>query len=172
MQQRSVLDWATQYVAKSLSVIPVKVDGSKAPALRGWTEYQTRLPTATELDQWFGADQHGIGIVCGPASGHLVVLDFECRNGVSAYDQWKQSLPSELIRELVHCPVVVTPSGGRHVWVRLPLSVPGGKLAKYASGSCKIEVRGLGHQVLAPGCPLACHKSGEPYKFENEGWLT
>jgi hypothetical protein len=129
------------------------------------------LPTDDELVAWFGGEDVGIGVVPGPASGNLVVLDFECKGGLSAYAEWISGLPPELTEWIKTCPVVSTPSGGRHVWVRLASPQPGGHLARYASGAVKVEVRGEGHQVLAPGCPPACHKSGLTYEFENRGWL-
>jgi hypothetical protein len=50
-------------------------------------------------------------------------------------------------------------------------AAPGGKLARYAKGTTKVEIRGQGHQVLAPGCPPACHSSGLTYEFESRGWM-
>jgi hypothetical protein len=168
----TVLDYARKYVAAGLSVIPVRADGSKAPKVAGWREFSNRLPTDAELVAWFGGpDPVGIGVVPGPASGNLVVLDFECKGGMPAYAEWRASLSPELAEALAECPVVRTPSGGRHVWVRLAAPCGGGRLARYSKGTTKIEVRGEGHQVLAPGCPPQCHKSGLTYEFENAGWL-
>jgi hypothetical protein len=160
------------YVGAGLSVIPVKADGSKAPRLTGWREYSTRLPTDAELVEWFGRLPAGVGVVPGPASGNLVVLDFECKGGVPAFAEWLAGLDPALAAYLPACPIVRTPSGGRHVWVRLAAAVPGGRLARYAKGATKVEVRGEGHQVLAPGCPPECHRTGQTYEFESWGWLS
>ena len=74
----SVLDIATRYVELGFSVIPVRCDGTKAPLLPGWREFSERRPTGEELLHWFGnGTVAGIGIPCGPASGHMAVLDFE-----------------------------------------------------------------------------------------------
>jgi hypothetical protein len=164
-----LLDIARWYVANGLSVIPVKADGSKAPLLQGWRKYSAEVPDDATLTQWYGdpAKIVGIGVPCGPASGNLVVLDFEC-DKESAYTEWVKRLPDEL-RELASTiPTVTTPSGGKHLWVRLAEPQPGGKLARYAGGKTKIEVRGEGHHVLAPGCPLECHKSGKPYEWDRD----
>lgn len=163
---------ARAYIAAGVSVIPVKCDGSKAPRFSGWRQYSDRLPTDTELLEWFSTNEVGIGVVPGPASGNLTVLDFEFKAGASAYVEWFGRLVPDLQQALLRCPTVRTPSGGRHVWVRLPDVQPGGKLARYSNGTTKVEVRGHGHQVLAPGCPLKCHSSGNPYVFENMGWLS
>ncbi len=168
----TVLEWARRYVSAGLSVIPVRADGSKAPALPDWRQFTDRLPTEAELVEWFGGErEYGIGVVPEPASGNLAVLDFECRDGVSAFDLWKKQLSTAEAELLDSCPVVVTPSGGRHVWVRLPEPHRGGFLARNESGMVMVEIRGQGNQVLAPGCPAKCHKTGKEYTFETTGWL-
>ena len=169
----TVLDWARRYVRHGLSVIPVRADGSKAPLMSGWRQYTDRMPTPDELDRWFGDTSRvvGIGVVPGPASGNLVVLDFEYKDR-PAFGEWLEGLDPRLAAHLATCPLVRTPSGGRHLWVRLAEPSAGTRLARYVSGKTKAEVRGAGHQVLAPGCPPECHKSGQPYVFECEGWVA
>ena len=164
----SVLEIARYYVSQGLSVIPVKADGSKSPAITGWRTYSNKIADEKQLAEWFsGPGLVGIGVVPGPASGNLVVLDFE-HAGESAYVEWIQRLPDmpDNLRELANTlPTVSTPTGGRHIWIRLSDPQPGGKLARYANGKTKIEIRGEGHQVLAPGCPAECHATGNLY-----GW--
>jgi len=170
---------ARAYVANGISVIPVKADGSKAPLLKDWRQYSERMPTDEELVTWFDRPKPpGIGIVPGPASGNLVVLDFEHRAGESAYTEFMLKIKETPLFSIVYSsPVVRTPSGGRHVWVRLPEPTAGGVLARYRAKTAKdakvkAEIRGAGHQCLAPGCPASCHKSGQPYTFESKGWLS
>ncbi len=165
------LDVARFYVRRGLSVIPIKTDGTKAPKLTGWREFSKRRPTDEELAVWF-AGPAGIGVVPGPASGNLVVLDFESKLGRPAFPEWIARLSPALTALVPTFPIVRTPSGGRHVWVRLPDAEAGGRVCRYADGSTKIEVRGEGHQILAPGCPPECHPSGSPYVFESLGWLA
>ena len=168
----SVFEWASRYVREGLSVIPVRADGSKAPAFQDWRQFTDRIASADELSKWFECGkEYGIGVVPGPASGNLAVLDFEVRNGIAAFDRWKAGLSDKQMSLLAACPVIVTPSGGRHVWVRGHIPHKGGVLAKDAAGMVLIEVRGTGQQVLAPGCPPKCHRSGNPYTFESYGWL-
>ena len=164
----AVLDVARRYLAAGLSVIPVRPDGSKAPAFPGWREFARRPPTDIEVRKWYTASYYGIGVVCGPASGNLIVLDFEADD---AYRRWRSLLSPELSALLVSCPVVVTPRGGRHVWVRLRDPRPGGVFARRPDKTTLIEIRGEGHQVVAPGSPAACHPSGREYVFESAGWL-
>jgi hypothetical protein len=167
----SVLEWARRYVAAGLSVIPVRRGGSKAPVYAGWREYSDRLPTDDELVAWFKDGKHGIGVPGGKASGNLAVMDFEFKAGVDGFARWSAALSVTLSGMAEGCPVILTPSGGRHIYVRLPEPVPGGVLAKTESGLTLIEVRGAGNFVVAPGSPADCHESGKPYTFEKMGWL-
>lgn len=67
------LDWAIEYMDNGYSVIPLIVR-SKKPSIP-WKEYQTRKPSYEEIGQWWGLHpQSNLGIVCGRASG-LVVID-------------------------------------------------------------------------------------------------
>jgi hypothetical protein len=165
----AVLAAARRYVAAGLSVIPVRLDGSKAPALDGWREFSERRPTAAELVDWFAEPvRHGIGIPGGPASGNLIVFDFEARR---AFDRWGQSLCPMDRAGLCGSPVVFTPSNGVHVYVRTVEPVRGAKYARTAAGKCLIETRGNGHQVVAPGSPTCCHLAGRPYILARPGWI-
>lgn len=163
----SLLDTARWYVANGFSVIPVKADGSKAPLAAGWRKYTETPPDDATLVDWFGPGQKrlvGIGIPPGPASGNMVVLDFECHKE-NSYFEWLKRLPARLADLARAIPTVITPSGGRHLWVRLADPQPGGVLARYAGRRTKIEIRGEGHQVLAPGCPAECHATGRLYEW-------
>jgi len=168
----TVLDWARRYVAAGLSVIPVRRGGGKAPAFAGWRDYSDRLATDDELAGWFTGDRYGIGITGGRASGNLAVIDFEFKGGMDGWAVWKSDLSVRLTGLAAGCPTVLTPSGGRHVYVRLSEQAPGGVLARTEGGLTLIEVRGDGNFVVAPGSPADCHKTNTPYTFESMGWLT
>lgn len=170
-----VIETARSYLAAGLSVIPVRADGSKAPVEREWDKYAEMIAGERELQRWFGGGKLlGIGIAGGKASGNLAVLDFETTD---AYIDWRRTVPADTIDALSECPVVRTPSGGYHVWVRLTECTAGTVLARRpdpddaTKGKVLIEVRGDGHQVLAPGCPAECHKTGKLYEFVDRGWL-
>lgn len=160
---------AREYVERGLSPIPIRTDGSKRPVYDGWNTYGKRCATEEELAGWFGNGKIvGVGIACGPASGNLIVLDIE---STPAWEAWRACLDASTTDFLDLCPIVITPRGGRHVWCRVPEPIHGTKLAQHADKSVKIETRGCGHQVLAPGCPANCHPSGKIYIFEQRGWL-
>src|SRR3712207_2168124 len=73
----NTLQYAESYVEAGLSVIPLKLDGTKAVALPSWAQYQTERATESDLLTWFGKNPKGIGIVGGPVSGNLEVIDFD-----------------------------------------------------------------------------------------------
>lgn len=170
-----LLETARAYLRAGLSVIPVRADGSKAPVEAKWDRYAEKPAAERDLQRWFdGRQLRGIGICGGKASGNLAVLDFETTD---AYIDWRRVVPADTVDALSACPVVRTPSGGYHVWVRLTEALAGTVLARRPDpddptrGKTLIEVRGDGHQVLAPGCPAECHKTGKLYEFVDRGWL-
>src|SRR5262245_29665642 len=62
---KSALAAGRAYLRGGLSVIPVRPDGSKAPAISSWGEYQTRLPTEDEVRHWWGGKTlAGIAVIC------------------------------------------------------------------------------------------------------------
>src|SRR5262245_19640591 len=109
----TILEAAAQYTRAGLSVIPIRADGSKRPALPTWKEFQQRLATEDELARWFGGqDEVGIAVLGGDG---LEILDFD-RPGL--FEQF-QELVEELAPGLVgRLPRVETPSGGVHVYYR------------------------------------------------------
>jgi hypothetical protein len=160
---------ALAYRALGISTFPVKADGSKEPAFSGWREYAERLPEAAELQRRFrkpGA--FGIGIAGGIASGNLAVLDFETRRGFS---EWGGRLSADDRSHLTRSPVIASPRGGAHVYVRTAEPVKGCKLARTAAGETLIEIRGSQHYVVGPGSPWTCHPSGRPWRILRPGWL-
>lgn len=161
---------ACKYVDAGFSVIPIKPDGSKEPALSSWNLYkdpdpkkkvkqESRKPTCKELHQWFWNTRHGIGIVGGIISGGLEIIDFD---DASLFDPWFAALPTGLSSKLT---VVKTP-GGWHVYYRCDEIGGNTKIAMDPDGKKQtlIETRASGGMVLAPGCPPWCHPSGKTYK--------
>jgi putative DNA primase/helicase len=163
---------AHAYVAGGLSVLPVRADGSKAPALPAWTEYQKRLPVEQELHRWFDDGRLGIGVVAGKVSGHLEHLDFDADSDV-VFPAWVELVEAEapgLVDRLSTRTTPRTPAG-YHVSYRCPeVEIPGNsKLAGRPNPDepgkvlCLVETRGEGGYVLVPGSPAACHPSGGCY---------
>lgn len=162
------LQAAQAYTQAGLCVIPIKVDGTKSPALPEWTTFKSRLPTDEENQQFFGSSEVGVAVICGKVSGNLETLDFETTD---IYEQWKDlvsNVQPNLMNKLV---ITATPgkygAPGRHVRYRVDgMDVPGNmKLAMSATGKdCLIETRGEGGYALAPGSALKAHHTGKDYK--------
>ena len=73
----NVLEAALAYLRAGLGVLPVRPDGSKAPALPRGHPWLRRRATEADLRRWFAPGRNGIGIACGAVSGNLETLDFE-----------------------------------------------------------------------------------------------
>jgi hypothetical protein len=158
---------ATGYLAAGLSIIPIRADGSKAPALSSWKRYQSQPPSPAEVRRWFAGGK-GVAVIGGGVSGGLEILDFETKD---AFDRWWQIVAGERGLLPNRLPVIKTPgrdpSGGRHVYYRCAALSGNTKLAQADDGGkpkTLIETRGEGGYVLAPGCPAACHPTGRLYE--------
>jgi len=146
---------ATEYRDAEISVIPLRLDGSKAPAVPRWKTYQTQIATDAELDQWFARPQ-GIGLVCGVISGGLEVIDFD--DG-SLFKPWRQMV-KPIVEQL---PVVETGGGGWHLLYRCEVISGNQKIAMSAKHETLIETRGEGGYIVGEGSPCSVHASGLPY---------
>ena len=167
---REVLRIALDYRSAGLSVIPVKTDGSKAPALSSWTAFMVSLASESRIRSWFSkANPPGIGIACGKASSNLELLDFDAEAD-RVFAQWKALVDAEepgLVDRLTR---IRTAGGGFHVPYRVQGEpVPGSlKLAldpaRPTDDQTLIETRGQGGMFVAPGSPPAVHETRKPYR--------
>lgn len=159
-------EMAARLVAAHISVIPVKLDGSKIPD-QEWKIYQQRLATPGELQQWFGGHRpKGLGIVAGSVSQNLEVIDFD---DLTLAEPWKELIDLEcpgLTQRLV---LIVTPRPGLQFWYRCEEPVSGNQKLAQRRESAKlvtlIETRGEGGYAVAPGSPPAVHENGVAYKI-------
>lgn len=144
-----------------LSIVPIKTDGSKQPAVTTWKPYTERRPSMEELEGWFSGAQRGIAIVCGQIS-QLEVFDFDDR---LAFDAWRDLVDSNRPGFLDNVPIVDSPKGV-HVYLRRRKPNRNQKLARRpgpdrgkpkVGASVLIETRGEGGYIVAPGSPPECH---------------
>ena len=176
------LHQAQALVAAGISVIPIRRDGSKAPAIRSWKPYQQRRAHSEELEGWFGSESPpGLAVVCGAASHNIKCLDIDDAGVAARYTAELARIDPELFGRLVR---VATPSGGCHFWFRCAGPVPGNeRLAcrlptdeerranPRAGAVVQIETRGEGGYALIPGCPADCHPTGNEYRYLGEATL-
>jgi len=157
------LSIAMRYTAAGLAVIPVRADGSKAPALKEWTSFRQRLPTEAELARWFGNGvKRGVAVVCGAVSGNFAVLDFDS-DGVFAvfHDLVVEHDLQELVGRL---PCAKTPNGF-HLYLRTPEPLRTEVLARDENGGVLVEIRGEGSYAIVPPSPAEVHPDQKPYKM-------
>ncbi len=171
----SILSIAEKYLECGLSIIPIKLDGSKAPAVK-WEIYQLKQATPEMLHSLFGKSARGIAIVCGAVSGNLEVIDIESWDVARAWAEEVQKRGGSELR--ARCVAVRAPRGGAHVYYRCDVIEGNQKLAQEwveftdeKTGEVKrkpstlIETRGEGGYVIAPGSPAEAHPSGKLYEF-------
>ena len=145
---------ALAYHNAGLCVIPL--DG-KRPALSSWKQYQKERPTELDIRRWAREEALGnLGIVCGPVSDNVVVLDFD---GLGAYAAFATIFP-----DLAESFTVATGSGkGKHVYLRgaaLPATT---RVLDTPLGH--IELRSSGTYVAAP--PSIHSVTNQRYVVEN-----
>ena len=174
---QSVYDIAVALVRAGISVVPIKPDGSKAPAVT-WQEYQRRLPNDNELAMWFKGRVRGLAAIGGSVSGGLECIDFD---EPGLFDEYAAALDRTHPDLLSRCVVVKTPSVGAHVWYRAPQVAGNQKLAMRpptdqervefpdARSYTRIETRGAGGYAIIPGSPPSCHPFGMPYEYTDTG---
>jgi putative DNA primase/helicase len=182
----TTLETARGYVAAGFSVVPIRKDGSKAPASEvlpcfwneavgqhyaTWKPFTERLATPGELTAWYGrGEPWGIGLISGAVSGCLEQLDFD-REATDIFPAWCALVEEERPGLIARLSIVRTPRqpAGYHVRYRCPdEDIPGNtKLAidPGAPGDDRvlIETRGEGGYCVVPGSPPECHSERREY---------
>jgi hypothetical protein len=115
MNKTNYISEAKFMASIGVSVIPVRVDGSKLPSIR-WKEFQTRIMTDAEIDYHF-FNCGGVIAITGKVS-RLLCIDFDLDKERETDDFWKRfmcKVPDEMKHRML---INRTRSGGFHVWVR------------------------------------------------------
>lgn len=111
-----------------ISYVPMHINGSKAPSLETWKEFQTKHPTPDEAEGWFGGGKkRGVGAVCGKISANLEVVDLDEPGIRLEFEQLVEEAAPGLLARLV---IVATPKGGRHYAYRCAEIAGSHKLAQ------------------------------------------
>lgn len=168
----SLIRYALGYLEAGISILPLKLDGSKGPALPAWKFLQSRLAMPDEVYEWFSTEA-GIGVITGKVSGNLEVIDFDMHQLLAPV---LSMLPSSLVNKLS---IYETP-GGWHVAYRCneicgntkiamwePIKTPSrtgfGPTTLKLDKGVRLETRGEGGYIVAEGSPLKVHELGIPY---------
>ena len=141
------------YASQGLSVIPVKSD--KRPAIQ-WSQYQRAMMTQERIDQVFErSDVTAIGVVCGPVSGNLEVIDVDCKYDDTGTmgDEFLSMINENLPYVYEQLLITKTVNNGYHLYYRCSTIAGNQKLASTATNNVLIETRGEGGYVIAPPSP-------------------
>jgi hypothetical protein len=121
---------AAAWRAANCSVVPTRLDGTKAP-MGAWKRYTQELPTEQDVAAWYAQGHPGIGLVCGSVSGGLEMLELEGRAIEGGQLQQLVDLVAaagltDVWQRLTTGYAEWTPSGGLHLLYRVTgTPVPG-----------------------------------------------
>ncbi|MBU1747343.1 MAG: bifunctional DNA primase/polymerase, partial [Chloroflexi bacterium] len=161
MTLSSPLAAAREYLAAGLAPIPLPY-GAKAPAPGfSWRHWQDCPPGEAELALLFTADQQNVAIVCGRASGNLLVLDAD--DAPTAHQIGARLEAAGIATWMVRRPPNGTAhDGGGQYWLRTPRPARSGCLAMLAGQAVALDLKGQGSYVVAPP---SRHPGGSCYAF-------
>ena len=159
-----------------LSVVPIRPDGSKQPALPGWKRYQQEMPTWAIMEEWFRHPQRGLALVTGYISGGLIALDFD---DLTTFDAWLKRIRREQALQALYEFIASgyeerTPKNGRHLLFRCPAVFNGDqrpgnqRLALRPAPDPQrfqvlAETREEGGIIIVDPSRGSVHPSGKPY---------
>ena len=160
----AVRELAFRLLGAGLSVMPIRLDASKAPACKEWKPLQKLAMTPEQAEQAW-RQPAGIAVITGAVSGGLEALDFDA-DAETVFPLWRELVESEVPGLIAKCSIVRTPGNGFHVRFRSWHPEGNLKLAMPASGRGRplIETRGEGGYVLVEGNPPQAHLSGGSYE--------
>lgn len=132
-----LLTAALDLAAAGYAVLPVKADGSKAPAVPTWTPYTAQAADVDQLHVWFDGTSNGLGVIMGAVSGNAELTEVEGRAAGelrNLHDLAHDSGLGALWDKVTQGWVDVSPSGGFHFHYRVDAPVPGNvKIARRPS---------------------------------------
>lgn len=169
------LSAALEWAAAGVSVIPIRPDGSKKPAVE-WKRYQSERATPEQITRWWTQNpEYGIAVITGAISGGLEMTELEARATDGAhFDKIQEEADAEFDNwdqwVLGHRTYAeITPSGGIHLLYRVHSGVvPGNtKLANNAANECLAETRGEGGYVIVAPSGGKVHSTGESWSTIN-----
>ncbi|GIV18714.1 MAG: hypothetical protein KatS3mg023_0465 [Armatimonadota bacterium] len=165
--QSDLKDVAIRYQRAGLSILPIRADGSKAPALKTWEPLQKRLPTEDEIREWFGnGARRGVAVVCGAVSGGLYALDLDDLTIGEAFITELLAYDSELLFAMPQCR---TPRPGKRLFFRYDGELHSTVLAYRVDADGRkreaIALIGDGKYSIVPPTPAECHENRKPYEW-------
>jgi len=143
-----MLNTALEYIDQGFSVIPV-AKSTKKPLLKAWKEFQSRIATAEELEQWWDKwPDANIAIITGKIS-NLVVVDADSQKGIDF-----------VLSNYPLTPVTAKTAKGMHFYYLYPW---GDEIKNAVRVHDDVDIRAEGGYVIAPP---SIHATGHIYKWE------
>jgi hypothetical protein len=142
----SKLDHALDHARRGFDVFPL-IPNTKLPAIKNWPNEATQDPA--KIRQWWAQwPDANIGI----CTTNLLVVDIDTRNGGHETFAALSTVQGLLGNEFPPTAEARTPSGGRHLFYRLPphTHVQGGT-GKLGPG---VDVKSYGGQVVGAGSTI------------------
>lgn len=178
----TILDASRVAYAAGLCVIPVRQDGSKAPDLDTWAEYQAERPGRQRMRVWFrNRNRHGMAVVCGAVSGHLEGIDFDDATTFESFMEAARATGlGEIVERIEAGYSERSPKGAPHWLYRCSAVGHNTKLAQRPAPTREnphgrlslIETRGEGGYLVVAPSHGAVHASGQPYELLRGGFDT
>lgn len=148
-----------------LCVIPPKEDGTKAPALDTWKEFQDHRPDLDLLRKLYQEERHGLGVIGGPVSGQLEA--FECESE-EIWRRFRMAMGDagldDLLGRAEEGYLERAPRGGVHYLWRTERAGGNRKLARNADRETLIEMKAAGGFMILSPSYGPVHPSGRPYE--------
>ena len=164
------LQTALAALEAGISVVPIRPDGTKQPALSGWKRLQETKPTFAEVEEWFRHPRRGIALVTGQVSGNLIAVDFDDE---ATFLAWLRRIRRDrslykLYEEVASGYEERTPKGGRHLLFRCATIAGNQKLAVRPvldpqRFQTLAETREQGGIIIVDPSRGGVHPSGRPY---------
>lgn len=154
----AALESALALAALGLRVFPL-VAGKKMPAFKGWKDKAT-VDTVL-IHEWYTGPFRGYGVGVATGKG-LMVIDADVKGGQPGLQSLEQLLDEHGLDYPPPTLVVDTPSGGRHVYLKVADDKPVHTVLGTLPGFPGIDIKGEGGFVAAPG---SVDHRGVPYKI-------
>ena len=161
-------EWARMYRDLGLSVVPAHTPhaGQWKRPWGDWLEFQNALVPEGVFVRWYDPvtgehrNRRNMGLICGAASGGLVVVDLDVGEHKDGRLWWNGLVAVEANGLEPETACQITGGGGRQLLFRAP---DGWTPPTFKASPVGVDIRGQGGFIMAPP---SMHASGQIYDWE------